>query len=57
MRVFLIVLVASFVGAVTTTLITLMCSRKPTGTLLSHHPYRRHLQDVDTVEECEGTKL
>ena len=56
MRVFLIVLVASFVGAVTTTLITLMCSRKPTGTLLSHHPYRRHLQDVDKEScECKST--
>ena len=57
MRVFLIVLVASFGGAVTTTLITLMCSRKPTGTLLSHHPYRRRCQDGDTEEECEEGDL
>lgn len=57
MKVFIICFVTSFVGAVTTTLITLMCSRKPTGTLLSHHPYKRHLQDVDTVEECDGNKL
>lgn len=57
MRVFLIVLVASFLGAVTTTLITLICSRKPTETLLSHQPYRRRGQHSDAVEECEGDNL
>lgn len=41
MRVFLIVIVSSFVCAGITTLITLMCSRKPS-------------QDYDTVDECDG---
>ena len=51
------VLVVSFVVSVITTLITLRCIRKPTGTLLRYHPYRRHLQDGHKVEECEGGDL
>ena len=45
--------VVALVVALVVSLLTIKFSR-PRGSLLSHHPYRRHCQDVDTEEECDG---
>ena len=45
--------VVALVVSLVVSLLTIKFSR-PRGSLLSHHPYRRHCQDVDTVEECSG---
>lgn len=49
----LVSVVVAIVVSLVVSLLTIKFSRTH-GSLLSHHPYRRHCQDVDTVEECAG---
>lgn len=50
----LVSVVVAIVVSLVVSLLTIKFSRTQ-GSLLSHHPYRRHCQDVDTEEECEGS--
>lgn len=50
----LVTVVVSLVVSIVVSRLTIKFSRTK-GSLLSHHPYRRHCQDVDTVEECDGS--
>ena len=54
MQVMIVIIVVSAAVAALTSYLTIRFSKPTSGTLLSHHPYRRHCQDVDTVEECDG---
>lgn len=45
--------VVALVVSIVVSRLTIKFSRTK-GSLLSHHPYRRHCQDVDDEEECDG---
>ena len=49
-------LVSAIVALVVSLVVSLLTIKfkRSRGSLLSHHPYRRYCQDVDTVEECDG---